>query len=110
MLIDHDVVGYVEAEPGANSLRLRREEWLEDARRDLRRNARAAVGDPYFHGVAEAAGAHFEHALAVHGLDRVVDDVRPDLVQLPAECLDAGQVGFDLEDDVDAVLELVAED
>ena len=45
--------------------------------------------------------------LAVHGVDRVVDQVRPDLVELAGVGLDPRHVGAVVADDGDAVAELV---
>ena len=48
----------------------------------LRRNSRAAIADFNHHIVVLAEGSHPKFALARHGVDRVLDDVGPDLVQL----------------------------
>ena len=48
--------------------------------------------------------------LSVHGVDRVVQDVRPDLVELAPERLDLRQVRLVVADDGDPGLELRAQD
>ena len=53
MLLDDDVVTDREAEPGAFSGRLRREERIEDLLFHLGRNAGAVVTDADFHTVAK---------------------------------------------------------
>ena len=56
MLLDDDVVTDREAEPGAFSGRLRREERIEDLLFHLGWNAGAVVADPDLHAVAKVFG------------------------------------------------------
>src|SRR3712207_6817638 len=80
---DHDAPGDVEAEPGAPADLLRREERLEDAGPDLARHPGPRVADLDHHAViAHAPGPHREGAAATHGIDGVVDEVGPHLVEL----------------------------
>src|SRR5690606_31260508 len=88
--VDHDPVAHVQPEAGAVPDRLRGEERLEDPAAHVGWDARPGVADLDEHAlVVDAAGAHGEGAAAAHGVDRVVDDVGPDLVEL-------GRVGRDL--------------
>ena len=60
-------------------------------------------------GVGSGSAATISEPRAVHRVHRVVDEVRPDLVQLGAECLDRRQVVGDLGPHVD-VPQAVAQD
>src|SRR5688572_32944704 len=57
MAVDDDVMGDVEAEPGADALRLGGEEWVEDPLRDLGWDARPGIGDADLDLLAEPANA-----------------------------------------------------
>src|SRR5437764_3002292 len=80
--VDHDPVGDVQAQAGTLADRLGGEERLEDPRPDLLRDTRPAVADLDQDAVVLPRGAQGERALPAHRLYRVVDQVRPDLVQL----------------------------
>src|SRR5579863_4738208 len=83
----------VEAEAGAFANGLGGEEGIEDARFDFRRNAWAVVADLDANGVKVAAGTDAEFALAVHGVDSVVDEIGPNLVEFAPESADAREIG-----------------
>src|SRR5207342_1210316 len=86
---DHDLPGDVEAEAGSLADILGGEERLEHTGADLVGHAGAGVADLHHDAVfAEGRGSHRELAVTLHGIGRVVDEVRPDLVELPGECGD----------------------
>ena len=88
--------------PGALADRLRREERVEDAR--LAASAgmpRSVVADLDETRWPWLARAHGDPAASADGVDRVVDQVRPDLVELGPRRLDGRQVGVELAHDLD---------
>ena len=102
VLVDDDAPGDVQAQPGALADRFGGEEGFEDPRDVLGRDARAGVADLDLGGVVVPAGADGERARPVHRLDRVVDQVRPDLVELRAVHRHVGQRAVVLLDHRDA--------
>src|SRR5215211_2639648 len=99
---DHDPVGDVQAEPGALADRLGGEERFEDALAQLFGDARAGVANLEPHPVAVHGGAYGERAVTVHGLDGVVDQIGPYLVQLAGVDGDLRQRRIEVLDDLDA--------
>ena len=106
----HHVVGDVQPEPGAAARRLGRVEGLEDPLADLRGHPRPVVTDLDDHVAVAREGADLDPAVAAHRIDRVVEDVRPHLVELAAERLDRRQPGLVVAHDLDPALELGAQD
>jgi hypothetical protein len=76
----------------------------------LRGDARPVVLDLHADRAVGPVRPHGEDPGAVHGVDRVVDEVRPHLVELAGVGLDARQALVVLPDDADPALELVVED
>ena len=105
--LDHDAPGDVEAEAGALAHVLGGVEGLEGAARHLRRHSRAAVADLDDDAVAIQPGGQPQRARAVHGVDRVVDQVGPDPVELAGVGLDRGDAGAVVAPDRHAAPELV---
>src|SRR5208337_4522002 len=99
----------VEAQAGAFADVLGRVKGLEGAGRHLRRHARAGVADLDDDVVAFGPGRQPERARAGHGVDGVVDEVGPYLVQLAGVCLDPRDVCAVVTHDRDTVAELVPE-
>ena len=77
---------------------------VEHARPLLGRDPGPVVPDLDAHAVPLPPGAQREPPAVVHGVDGVVDEVRPDLVQLRAGGLDRRQVGVEVADDLDVLL------
>lgn len=61
---------------------LGREKWIKDMGLYLRRNSRAAIADFDHNIVVIAESSHPKFTLTEHGVDRVLDEVGPDLIQL----------------------------
>src|SRR5690606_39644055 len=76
-----DLLGQVEPQPRALTDPLGRPERFEEMRLLLLRNTRAVVRDfdPDLSVVSE--GGKRQHAAVCHGIDGVVDEVRPDLAE-----------------------------
>ena len=109
MVPDDDPAGDVEPQARALARFLCREERVEDALRDLRRDARAVVLDFDADEVARARCPE-RHPFRCDR-KRVVDEVRPDLVELGRVRLDPRQRAVVLADDLDPALgDLVGED
>jgi hypothetical protein len=88
MLVEDDVVCDVQSQAGANTGTFRSKERFEDAALNPGGNPRPVV-DNFDHDFAVfGVRAENELSLTLHSVDRVVDDVGPDLVQL-------APVGFD---------------
>src|SRR5919106_4007330 len=110
--LDHDAPADVEAEAGALADRLGGVEGLEDVGQDRLGDARAGVGDLDDQAVAVAAGADGQPALAVHalhGVDGVLDQVGPDLVELAGVGRQQRQRPVVVAHHLDARLQLVLE-
>ncbi len=54
-------------------------------RLNFRRNAWTVVADLHDHAIVLAISAHAKFAFAAHRVDRVVDQVRPNLIQFAAK-------------------------
>ena len=80
VVADDDAVDHVQPEACPLADTFGREEGLEDSGEHLRRDAGAAVSDLDHNPVLLVGCADPELAGAGHGVDRVVDQVGPDLV------------------------------
>src|ERR1039458_1640392 len=80
----NDAVGDIEAQPAALAHVLGGEERLEDARLYLGRDAGSVVADLDHDVGAVASRLNSQLAFAVHGIDGVVYQVGPDLVEVAA--------------------------
>ena len=87
----HDAAGDVEAEARALADVLGREKRIEDAVRDVRGNARPVVDDPHDDLALDSGGLDADVS-AGRGVDGVVEEVRPHLVELAAVALDCRQM------------------
>ena len=81
----HNSLNRVEAEPGAFPNSLGGEERFEDVRLYVGRNSRTVIGDLNHDAIVLAIGSNSKLAFATHGVDGIVDDVGPNLIQLAAE-------------------------
>ena len=86
------------------------EEGVEDARPELGRDPGPVVHDLHLDVPPGRPRAQLDRALAAHGVDRVVDQVRPDLVELARVRLDARQIGREVAPMLTPALQLVPED
>src|SRR5579864_4421899 len=84
VLCDDDAVGDVEAQPAPLAYLLGGEERLEDAGLDLRRDSKTVVADLDHRILTLLARANAQLTFAIHGVDGVVDQIGPDLVQFGA--------------------------
>ena len=81
----HDTLNRVEAQAGAFAHSLGGEKRFEDMRLYLGRNSRTVVGDLNHHAIVLAIGSDSKLALASHRINGIVDDVRPNLIELAAK-------------------------
>ena len=93
MALDNDVVADVEAETRAMTGRFRREKSIENLPLNIRRNPGPIVFDLNRQGLSLSPCPNGNSSLASQGIRRIIEDVRPDLVQLATIRLDvaAGQ-------------------
>src|ERR687895_1533927 len=82
VLVDDDVVGDMQAKARAYAGSLRGKEGLENARLNLRRYPRSVVDDVDRDDIFRGECAQNKLSLACYGVDRVVDQVGPHLVEL----------------------------
>src|SRR5512146_264156 len=78
----------VETEPGVVAHWLGREEWVEDSRLDILRDPGAVIDHRDDDGISLSGvrgDAHVPAPPFVHGVERILDQVRPHLTQLAAE-------------------------
>src|SRR5260221_11886401 len=106
----HDSLHRVEAEAGSFSNTLGREKGLKDVRLNLGWYSRTVIADFHDRARIVAIGSDAKFALSMHGVDGVVDDVRPDLVEFAAKGIHAKQLGRIVAHDGDTVLQLVIQD
>src|SRR4029077_6415076 len=77
---------------------LGRKKRIEDARPDLFGDSASVIDDAYHHATLFAVGAHVDTTGLWNRIERVVDQVRPDLVELTGEASDAGEIAFRVDD------------
>src|SRR5690242_3137962 len=107
---DDDLPGDVKAEAGPLAHFLGGEEWLEDARSYVLGYPGTGVADLDHDAIVpDGSGSNGERAVPVHGAGGVVDEVRPDLVQLTGERGDLREGAVVVTDDLDVLPELVSE-
>ncbi len=109
VLVYHDPPADIEPEPGALAHRLGSEERLEDALPDLRRHPGTGIAELHEHVVSVKPGPHGQRPGLAHRGDRVVDQVRPHLVQLARVGGDPGQPDSVVLDHADARRELTGQ-
>src|SRR5579862_8427532 len=80
-MLVYDASGHLQPEASAFSDALGGEEGLEDMVTGVFRDARTVIRDLHQQVVQLAGGANPQLTFAIHGLDRIVDEVRPYLVQ-----------------------------
>src|SRR3954466_3666349 len=88
-----------QAEAGALAHRLGGEERFEQVVEDLRRNARPVVDHPDDDAALAAFSGDVDAAALRNRIERVVDEVRPDLIQLADESARLRQVGRNADGD-----------
>jgi hypothetical protein len=81
----HDTLNRVEAEASAFANSFGGKEWFEDMRLYLRRNSRSVIGDFNYDTIVLAIRSDSKPALASHSIDGIVDDIRPNLIELAAK-------------------------
>src|SRR2546425_8484284 len=84
MTVANNAVANDQAKAGPCADRFGGEEWLEHARLDVRRNARTVVHDFDDQLVVFQACADTDFAGALYGVDRVIDQVGPHLIEFAA--------------------------
>src|SRR5580658_180547 len=103
----HDAGGGFEAQSRTLSDALGGEERLKQTLADFRRDARSVIANFDQQAVQLARRADPQLALALHGVDGVVDQVSPDLVQLTAARANLGQGAVEIQLRHDAVFHAV---
>src|SRR5215813_2010107 len=85
MLLHEKVDG---VEPHARTLPywLRGKERLEDPAANLGRNSWPAIANLYQKPSKLGCSSHHQLSVAVHRVDCIVDEIRPDLIQLASMC------------------------
>ena len=102
-----NVVRNVETQPRANARRFGRKERFKNALLNFFRNARTIVRDFDDDASFSLIRFDFQFTLALHRIARIIDEIRPHLVQLTAVRFDARQIGRVLLDDAHALFQLV---
>src|SRR5215211_2023136 len=82
VLVDDDVVGDVQAQARADARSFRGKEGFEDARLNLRGYPRSVVDDLDHNNAVRTVGAQDEFSVALYGVDRVIYEVGPHLIEL----------------------------
>src|SRR6266699_6232359 len=86
----------IQPKPCAFAYRLRGEKWIKDAITNLGRNARAIVDNPDYHSVALAIRDQIHAAALTHGVQRIVEQVRPNLIEFTAKSIHRWKVLLDV--------------
>ena len=94
----------IEAETGSLPHGLGGEEGIEDARENLRRNAGAVVDDAHDDALTVAACIDLNAAAILNRIERVVDEVSPNLIELACESAHQRQAGFQLDGNLSGFL------
>ena len=108
-MFPYDPAHRFETQPGSLPHSLGGEERLENMVLHFRRDARSIVGDFDQQAIDLARRADTQLALSLHGVDGVVDQVGPDLVQVAAARADLRQGAVEIELHRDAVFQPVTE-
>src|SRR5271157_1258727 len=86
------------------------EEGFENAGLDVGRNSRTGVADLHYNTTVIAIGSNSKVAGSVHGVDGVVDDVGPDLIEFTAERIHQQRRGLIVAFDDHSFFQFVVED
>src|SRR3981189_1114999 len=81
----HDALHRVEAKPCSLPYSLGGEEWFKDVCLNLGRNAWTVVADLHHNATVVLIGSHSKLAFSAHGVDGVINDVGPHLIELAAK-------------------------
>src|SRR5260370_41210612 len=81
----HDALPRVEGQPGSLAYSHGGEKWFKDVRLNLGRNPWTVVANLYHNTTVVLIGSHPKLASSAHGIDGIVDDVGPDLIEFAAE-------------------------
>src|SRR3984893_19267627 len=81
----HNALHRVEAQPCSLPYSLGCEEWFKDVCLNLWRNAWTVVADLHHDATVVLIGSHSKLAFSAHGVDGIVDDVGPNLIEFAAE-------------------------
>ena len=81
----HDTLNRVEPEASPFADSLGGKERFEDMRLYLGRNSRSVIGDFNYDTIVFAIRSDSKPALASHSIDGIVDDIRPNLIELAAK-------------------------
>ena len=92
-----EAAGDIQAQTGSSSYRLCREKGVEDLSTNLHRDSRTVIDHPDEDVAAFPLGRHNNTSAMPDGIERVVDQFRPDVIQFPAEAVDRRQFPFELE-------------
>src|SRR5215813_13923623 len=84
MTITDDAVADDQAKTGAGTDGLGGEKWLEHPRLDVRGNSRSVVRDFNYQLVVLQAGADADFAGAFYGVDGVINEIGPHLIEFAA--------------------------
>src|SRR5438552_2252179 len=95
VVAEHEAPRDVQAETCALADRLRREERIEDALANLGWQSRSIVHDPHDNGITLTDRRDVD--VTLRRVQRVVDQIRPHLIELAAESLDARKIGLHFE-------------
>src|SRR5262249_4141230 len=109
-MLPHDALDRVQAETSALPDALGREEGLKDVGLDFGGDSWAAVTNLHHDATVVTIGPNSKLALAAHGVNRVVDDVGPNLVQLAAEGIHQKRQGLIITFHSHTLFELVVQD
>src|ERR1700716_516899 len=99
---DDDAIADVQTEAGAVANVLGREERFEDAPLQLGRNSGPGVADLDKDPIVFSGGPNSQRPFPIHGVDGVVDQVGPHLVQLARLGADLGEAPVVVPYDLDA--------
>src|SRR5260370_26895554 len=83
----HDTLNRVEAQPCSLPYPLGCEKWFKDVCLNFGRNAWTVVANLHHNATVVLIGSHSKLAFSAHGVDGVINDVGPDLIELAAKCI-----------------------
>src|SRR5690242_15155017 len=106
----HNSLDGVQPESGALPDAFGGEERLEDVGLHVSRNSWPVVANFHDYAGIVTVGSHSKLAFAAHGVNRIVDQVGPDLVEFAAERIHEQRNTLVIAFHRDTVLELVVQD
>ena len=106
----HDALNRIEPQSGPLADCLRRKERFKNVWLNFSRNSRSIVANFNHNRIIGAIGAHTQFPLTAHGVDCVIDEIRPNLVEFTAKRIHKQRHASIIAFQLDSLFQLVIQD